>query len=105
MSSRRRRGPGLAAERTALSWVRTLTGLVGVCLLVSRGVLIHWPLRWAVVTVAVVGVHVVVACYFGERRWLALRGPKPGRPRPVLIVGVMTGSLITAALGGAILLR
>ncbi|TQS43241.1 DUF202 domain-containing protein [Cryptosporangium phraense] len=101
----RRRGPGLAAERTALAWVRTLTGLVGVSLLVFRAVLLHWPPPAAVLTIVVVGIHVVVACFFGDRRRRALRKPRPGAPNPALPVAVMAGSLITAALGGAILLR
>ena len=39
----------MAAERTALAWIRSLTGLVGVTLLVARGLLIHWPLLSAAI--------------------------------------------------------
>lgn len=101
----RRRGPGLASERTALSWVRSLTGLVGVGLLVSRGMLVQWPLLPAAITIAVVALLVLGACYLGERRWIGLRRPQPGPPRTEVILAITAGAVIVAALGGVVLAR
>ncbi|SHM96218.1 DUF202 domain-containing protein [Cryptosporangium aurantiacum] len=100
-----RRPPGLAAERTALSWVRSLTGLVGVTLLLSRGLLMHWPVLPAAIVASGIGVLVLAACILGERRWLALRRPRPGPPHGSVVVAITAGALLVAAVGALVLAR
>ncbi|GAA0270746.1 hypothetical protein GCM10009539_67440 [Cryptosporangium japonicum] len=95
----------MASERTALAWVRSLIGLIGVGLLVSRGLLVHWPPVPAAVAIAVVGALVLGACYLGERRWIALRRARPAPPRPATIVAITAGAVLVAALGGMVLAR
>ncbi|EXG79551.1 DUF202 domain-containing protein [Cryptosporangium arvum] len=101
----RPRPPGLASERTALAWVRSLIGLLGVGLLVSRGMLVHWPLLPAAAAITVVAGLVLGACYLGERRRIALRHPRPAPPRPGTIVAITAGAVLAAALGGVVLVR
>ncbi|MFG1920736.1 DUF202 domain-containing protein [Cryptosporangium sp. NPDC048952] len=101
----RPRPPGLASERTALAWVRSLIGLVGAGLLVSRGMLVHWPLLPAAIGIAVIGLLVLGAGYLGERRWIALRLPRPGPPPRTVVVVITAGAVLVAALGGAVLVR
>ncbi|GAA3386518.1 DUF202 domain-containing protein [Cryptosporangium minutisporangium] len=101
----RRRPPGLASERTALAWVRSLTGLGGVTLLLSRGLLMHWPLLPATIVIGAIGAFVLAACVLGERRWLALRRPEPGPPHASVVVAITAGAVLTAALGGLVLLH
>ena len=100
-----RRPPGLASERTALSWMRSLTGLVGVALLMARGALLHWPLLPAATAITAVGLLLLAACLLVERRRTALRVARPGPPAPGAIVAITVGVVLTAVLGGTLLLR
>lgn len=105
MSSARRRLPGLASERTALAWVRSLTGLVGVGLLLSRGMIVAWPLLPAGLAIAAMVLVVLGACWFGERRRSALREAKPEPPHPGVVAAITAGAVLVAALGCVVVLR
>ena len=105
MSSARRRLPGLASERTALAWVRSLTGLAGVSLLLSRGLLMRWPLLPAGLAIAATVLLLLGACLLGERRRRALLASRPGPPHPGMITALTVGAVLVAALGGVVLLH
>lgn len=105
MTASRHRPAGLATERTALAWRRSLAGLLGVALLAGRSALTHWPVLAGAIATSLVGAAVIGACVLGQRRLLALRRPAPGPLRPVTITTLSGGALVTALLGAALLAR
>ena len=106
MSPRRRRfARGLAAERTALAWRRSLAGLLGVTLLLGRGTLTRWPLLAGAAAISVTGAVVVAAVAAGQRRYWTLRQPAPAPLTSGGIVALTGAAVAAAALGAALLLR
>jgi uncharacterized membrane protein YidH (DUF202 family) len=95
---------GLASERTALAWRRSIAGLLGLSLLVGRGALTHWPPLAGAAAVCVTGAVVVGSVLAGHRRFSALRHQAP-RPLRTRVIALLTGAvLVIALLGFALLL-
>lgn len=102
---RRRFAQGLAAERTALAWRRSLAGLLGITLLLGRGALTRWPLLAGAVAISVTGAVVVAAVVAGQRRYWTLHEPAPGPLTGGGIVALTSAAVAAAALGAALLMH
>jgi hypothetical protein len=101
--SRRRFTRGLAAERTALAWRRSMAGLVGMALLLGRDALTRWPPLAAALATVAVSALVVVAVGAGQRRAWTLRQPKP-EPLPLGGLALLTATVLATAILGGLLL-